>query len=224
LTFDLSSCTLFHGFLLSSVMKICPSCNQDNADGSVLCSLCGGDLSSVPVVSQRPTHIPQKTERTVEEPQVISVPSSTPPALSATKKCPKCGTDNPSFRSRCSSCVEELPEIASPPSTSTVSACSGKERRKLHLVVGAKKWECQPSDRLGREGSVACEAFTGIDTVSRQHISLAYEGGEWRMTPLSGNKTWLSGKELVRGVAVPLLQGKNEVRLSSRCTVTLEVE
>ncbi len=190
-------------------MKLCPSCDFENGDDAVLCGRCGSDIATVSACVRPPA-----------APSAIPAVGGAPPSL---VRCGRCGEENPSFQMLCSGCGGKLGERADAGNGAS-GASGGGEASKLCLVVGNKRWECKSGDRLGREGSVGSEAFAGIDTVSRSHLSLSRgEGGGWMVTPLSANKTWLSGKELQRGVAAPLLAGKNEVRLSTRCVVVLEV-
>lgn len=93
----------------------------------------------------------------------------------------------------------------------------------LFLVVGTMQYECHEGDVLGREGTIANQAFNSIKTVSRRHVSIAKQNGQWRIAVLPGvvNKTLLDGRELT--VAGAALTGEHTLQLSSQCEVRLRV-
>jgi predicted component of type VI protein secretion system len=90
--------------------------------------------------------------------------------------------------------------------------------------VGAQKFECRDGDFIGREGTVGCQVFSGIGTVSRRHVSLSLRDGQWFLTALAGvqNITQLDGRELPRGVPQPLT-GEHMLKMSTQCEVRLKV-
>ncbi|MBI2924308.1 MAG: hypothetical protein HYY24_01235 [Verrucomicrobia bacterium] len=100
---------------------------------------------------------------------------------------------------------------------------------KLWLVVGDQSFECKNGDVLGRAGTVACQVFTGIPTVSRQHVALELRGEIWHAINLppqtsgAGKRiTEIDGREVPIGSAVPLT-GEHVLRLSTRCEVRIRV-
>ena len=207
------------------MIKFCQSCGMQNSETELLCIGCGADISAVLARTPK-TAEPPKTANDSPKVSLESVPTQ-PTSSTQTDEipCPRCGASNFPFLPLCQECGNELlggiSDNSTTPSDQPVRKSSAG---KLWLLAGGERVECQSGDLLGREGTVGCEFFAGIDTVSRQHLSMVFASGAWQITPLSANKTWLNGRLLIRGSRFPLPSGKNELRLSTRCMVALEVE
>ena len=171
------------------------------------------------------------------------------------KKCPVCNCDNADADFFCRDCGAELsladgaakaPPIAKPetapagrrvcpqcgeandPVLPLCSRCGfdlSKDAGKLFLVIGADRFECNDSDVLGRDGTVARSFFSSVGTVSRRHVRLSRRDGRWFVAVLPGvqNITELDGRALVAGVE-QALTGEHVLKLSTPCEVRLSVE
>jgi len=135
------------------------------------------------------------------------------PAPDKAKPCPQCGAENESYAVLCSRCGARL---------------DGKAK-KLLLVVGSRSYECKSGDVLGRDGTLACQVFEGIPTVSARHVELQLCNGEWRVVNLplepgktAKNLTALDGREVAIGASV-VVTGEHVLRLSTRWEGKLRV-
>lgn len=211
---------------MSQRVKHC-GCGQANAEHDAFCARCGQPIFDVIAVATEPPKPEGKTE---------SASASTAPAVavSAKKVCPLCGTVNEFFALLCggAGCGNDLSAIvpsggtpaadkaaAQPAEASAAPALPG-----LLLSVGAQGFECRDGDIIGREGTVGCQVFSGIGTVSRRHVSFTQRDGQWFVTALAGvqNITQLDGRELPRGAPQPLT-GEHTLRMSTQCEVRLRV-
>lgn len=209
---------------MSQRVKHC-GCGQANAEHDAFCVRCGQpifDLVAVAVVPPQP-----------ESPPLAAAPPASPaPAAMAKKVCPLCGTVNEFFALLCggAGCGNDLSAVT--PSGGSVPVAQPAEippaapaPPRLVLAVGAQSFECREGDIIGREGTVGCQVFSGIGTVSRRHVSFSQRDGQWFITAQSGvqNITQLDGRELPRGTPQPLT-GEHTLRLSTQCEVKLRVE
>lgn len=209
---------------MSQRVKHC-GCGQTNAEHDAFCARCGQPIFDVVAVAA------------VEPPQPNAKPESAPAAASPAaapvgkKICPLCSTANESFALLCegAGCGNDLSAVAASggapvsvqPSAPPAPAPAAPS---LLLSVGAQQFECRDGDIIGREGTVGCQVFAGIGTVSRRHVSFAQRDGQWFITALAGvqNITQLDGRELPRGAATPLT-GEHSLRMSTQCEVRLRV-
>lgn len=185
--------------------KRCPVCGRLNSEDAVFCdnSGCGADISAV-----RPTFSSAEAPRG-DDPSG----GATSPVSPGQWVCPKCQQPNDAMMSRCA-CGHEFP--AEPP--------KGERTRRLILVVGEQSFECKDGDILGREGSVACQVFASLGTVSRQHVRVNFRDGRWFVTVPSNvqNITQLDGRDLKREEPC-LLNGEHRLKMSTKCEVRLRV-
>ena len=205
---------------MSRRVKYC-NCGQVNAEHDSFCS-CGQPILDVAAVA-------------TESPKPETKDESEPSASAGKKICPVCRTTNEFFAllcggvgcgndlsavepSGCTSPVEDVPAQSAAPAPSSPSSPG------LLLSVGAQSFECRDGDIIGREGSVGSQAFAGIGTVSRQHVSFTLRDGQWFVTVLLGvrNITQLDGRELPRSTP-QLLTGQHTLRMSTQCEVKLKV-
>lgn len=210
---------------MSERVKHC-GCGQANAEHDAFCARCGQPIFDVVAVATEPP----KPEARAE-----SAPAAAAPAVAAAAKkvCPLCGAVNESFALLCggAGCGNDLSAVV--PSGGTpakqvpeppAAAPASPALPALLLSVGAQSFECRDGDFIGREGTVGCQVFTGLGTVSRRHVSLARRDGQWFLTALAGvqNITQLDGRELPRGVPQPLT-GEHALKMSTQCEVKLKV-
>ena len=215
---------------MSSLVKRC-RCGYENPESESFCLQCGQPILELEAVSPAASTRPART------------PS--PPARGQ-KKCPHCGTlneayamlctcgrpieakDPPTETARADEQVPAPPGIApAPPPGSVPTPTNAPEvtlrESRLCLVVGAMQYECHEGDVLGREGTIASQVFNSIKTVSRRHVSISKQNGQWRIAALPGvaNKTLLDGHDLPPAGAA--LTGDHTLRMSSQCEVKLRV-
>jgi hypothetical protein len=144
------------------------------------------------------------------------------------KICPSCGTKWPETTPACRNdrckadlfnarIVDEEETPVSPPPVPGVPA-------RLLLATGGQEFVCKDGDVLGREGSVAVAAFQNIGEVSRRHVSVSLQDGQWFLSVLPNvpNLTELDGVRLTPG-APQALKGEHRLRLSTKCEVRLRV-
>jgi|GEM_PF-1193722 len=211
---------------MSRRVKHC-GCGQANAEHDAFCARCGQPIFDVVAVATEPPKPEAKAE---------SAPSSAPVVAATAKKvCPLCGTVNESFALLCggAGCGNDLSAVV--PSGGTpaaekspvqpAEATASPPVPSLLLSVGAQNFECRDGDIIGREGTVGCQVFSGIGTVSRRHVSFTQRDGQWFITALAGvqNITQLDGRELPRGAPQPLT-GEHTLKMSTQCEVKLKVE
>ena len=211
---------------MSQRVKHC-GCGQANAEHDAFCARCGQPIFDLVAVA---------TEPPKPEPKAEVAPAPAAPAVpaSAKKVCPLCGTVNESFAFLCggAGCGNDLSAVApsggtpvaeqapaQPAATPASPALPG-----LVLSVGAQNFDCRDGDIIGREGTVGCQVFSGIGTVSRRHVSFTQRDGQWFVTALAGvqNITQLDGRELPRGAPQPLT-GEHTLKMSTQCEVRLKV-
>ena len=118
--------------------------------------------------------------------------------------------------------IAPAPPPGSVPTPTNAPEVTLRESR-LYLVAGATQYECHEGDVLGREGTIASQVFNSIKTVSRRHVSISKQNGQWRIAALPGvaNKTLLDGHDL--SAAGAALTGDHSLRMSSQCEVKLRV-
>lgn len=210
---------------MSQRVKHC-GCGQANAEHDAFCARCGQPIFDVVAVATEP----QQPEANVE-----STPAAAAPAVAATAKkvCPLCGVVNESFAFLCggAGCGNDLsavvPSGGTPPAKvpeQPAAAPASPALPGLTLSVGAQNFDCRDGDIIGREGTVGCQVFSGLGTVSRRHVSFTQRDGQWFLTALAGvqNITQLDGRELPRGAPQPLT-GEHTLKMSTQCEVRLKV-
>jgi len=214
---------------MSQYAKYC-SCGAENTDNAFFCHLCKADLTDVrprkidPGVPTSDNHTPAESmpEPLKEQSQYDAI------------SCRACGATNEHYLIQCTSCGKELAvkSDADAPRNEAVENESVSEKtpdKKLMIVVGNQQFECKDGDVLGREGTVACQIFSGIETVSRRHVSVQIHSGEWSLTNLppqrgksTKNITVVNGRKLQIGDSVRLSEDTT-LQMSTKCTVTLRV-
>lgn len=211
---------------MSQRVKLC-GCGQANAEHDAFCARCGQPIFDVVAVAPEPPKL--------EEP-AQSAPTPAAPAVAATaqKVCPLCGTLNEFFALLCggAGCGNDLSAVlpsggspAAPPAAAQPApAPASPALPGLLLSVGAQSFACRDGDIIGREGTVGCQVFSGIGTVSRRHVAFTQRDGQWFVTALAGvqNITQLDGRELPRGTPQPLT-GEHTLKMSTQCEVRLKV-
>lgn len=209
---------------MSQRVKHC-GCGQANAEHDAFCARCGQPIFDLVAVEAGPA----RPEVKVEPAPAVVVPAVAP---AAKKVCPLCGTVNEFFALLCggAGCGNDLSAVM--PSGGAPAAEPPPAQRAeppalpaLVLSAGAQSFACRDGDIIGREGTVGCQVFSGIGTVSRRHVSLTRCGDRWFVTALAGvqNITQLDGRELPRGVPQPLTS-EHTLRMSTQCEVRLRVE
>jgi len=218
---------------MSNLIKRC-RCGYENPECESFCLQCGQPILELETVSPAASTRPAPTAS---------------PLARGQKKCPHCGTLNEAYAMLCigEHCgrpldAKDLPTetaradepVAAPPGlapappprsvpTPTNSPEVTMRESRLYLVAGATQHECHEGDVLGREGTIASQVFNSIKTVSRRHVSISKQNGQWRVAALPGavNKTLLDGHDL--SVAGAALTGDHILRMSSQCEVKLRV-
>lgn len=199
----------------------------------VKCRACGE------IVEDTATSCPKCTCPDFERIEPETNPAQAAPALleSSGKTCPRCNIRNEFYAVVCE-CNYEFPtnvtipesqegiELTQPLTTSHIL----KAQPKLWLLIGAQAIECSHGDILGREGTLACDLFRPIPTVSGKHIAVELRNDGWFLINLplqSGrtekNITQVDGRLLRPGESLAL-SGEHIVRMSSRCELRLRVE
>ncbi|NBV25272.1 MAG: hypothetical protein EBS05_25580 [Proteobacteria bacterium] len=211
---------------MSERVKRC-GCSQVNAEHEAFCVRCGQPIMDlVAVLLDAGTAV----VAAVPVPAEV-VPAN--PAPEGKKICPLCGVANESFALLCegAGCGNDLSAVgvsggvAPPPEKAPISASEPVSTApKLFLLVGSQNFECRDNDVIGREGTVGCQVFSGIGTVSRRHVLLTCREEKWFITALAGvqNITQLDGRELPRGTPEPLV-AEHHLRMSTQCSVRLRV-
>lgn len=211
---------------MSQRVKHC-GCGQANAEHDAFCARCGQPIFDLVAVATEPP----KPEAKAEPAPTAAAPVV---AASAKKICPLCGTVNESFALLCggAGCGNDLSAVvpsggapaAEPTPAQPAATPAAPALPALVLSVGAQNFECRDGDIIGREGTVGCQVFSGIGTVSRRHVSFTRRDGQWFVTALAGvqNITQLDGRELPRGAPQPLT-GEHTLKMSTQCEVRLKV-
>ena len=209
---------------MSNLIKRC-RCGYENPESESFCLKCGQPILELEAVSPASTTRPAATSS---------------PLARVQKKCPHCGSLNEAYAMLCA-CgrpleAKDLPtetaradeQVAVPPGIAPASTPINApevtlRESRLYLVVGAMQYECREGDVLGREGTIASQVFNSVKTVSRRHVSISKQNGQWRIAALPGavNKTLLDGHDLSAVGAA--LTGGHTLRMSSQCEVKLRV-
>ncbi len=207
----------------------CPICGHENAPHDSICGGCGQ-----PILDRGHSARPPGSAPPAATAPASAAPLPAAPALPR-KVCPLCGTINESYALLCggAGCGNDLSAVTpsggtappAPAATRTATPVAASPvAPALHLTVGAQRFACRDGDIIGREGTVGCQIFAGLGTVSRRHVALAQRDGQWFLTALAGvqNTTQLDGRELPRGTPQPLT-GNHSLRMSTQCEVRLKV-
>jgi hypothetical protein len=214
---------------MSQYAKKC-LCGAENADNASFCLECEADLTGVR---------PHKLDHSVTtSDQPIPTESMSAPLTEQSQDnaviCPACDATNEYYLILCSSCGAELAakSLSAAPRNEVVKNEPESTKipdNKLMIVVGNLRCECKDGDVLGRAGTVACQIFSGIGTVSGRHVSVSIRSGEWWLTNLQlqpgksvKNATIVDGRELAIGDSVRLSKD-TMLQMSTKCTVRLQV-
>ena len=211
---------------MSQRVKHC-RCGQANAEHDAFCARCGQTIFDIVAVATEPPKPEAKPE---------AAPTPATPAIGVAPKkvCPLCGAINEFFALLCggAGCGNDLSAVVPSGGTSAANKAAAQPTVApaapalpvLLLSVGAQNFECRDGDFIGREGTVGCQVFSGLGTVSRRHVSVTLRDGQWFLTALAGvqNITQLDGRELPRGVPQPLT-GEHTLKMSTQCEVRLKV-
>ena len=215
-------------------VKLCPHCGCLNLPATYHCEQCGNSLIEVLPI---PRDLAIANSNGPNESPPVPLASEDVVTAAQEKRCPHpdCGKSNRPYKLICEHCGRRMddtspsaPEAATNTSTRagartspTMSAGVGP---RLLLLVGEHCFECRSGDILGRQGTIASEVFLGVDTVSRQHVLVAFHEGQWSLTVLSDKVTQLDGHTLAKGRVVSIDAGEHSLKLSTRCEVRLSVE
>ena len=208
---------------MSSPVRQCHVCSQENTESAFFCLGCGADISRI-VARVLTTDSPAKESSSPDaQPGKTKTPETIhedPPV--GGKECPQCGAENEAFLILCRQCGADIQ--AAEAGEPGVDKPAPATESKLMLEIGSESFECRDGDILGREGTVACQALAAIKTVSRRHISVSLVGGRWHATALAGvqNVTQLDGREMKRNIPQPL-SGDHKLRMSTQCEARLRV-
>ena len=168
----------------------------------------------------------------IEEEEKSSTPA---PSDNSGRTCPRCKARNEAYAVLCV-CGESLESEGS----GAPQAVQAKESRaqlqarkalsRLLLIVGSQVLECHHGDVFGRDGTLACDLFRPIPTVSGRHVGVELRNDRWFLVNLplqpgrsDKNITEVDGVLLTPGASIAL-SGEHVVRMSSRCEVRLRVE
>jgi hypothetical protein len=215
---------------MSDLIKRC-RCGHENPETESFCLKCGQPILQLEAVSSAADTQPAPTK---------------PPIARLRKKCSRCGNLNDAYAILCAcgtpleanafpdetvqadeespprptSAAASLP--GSPPTSASAPDVTLRENR-LYLVVGTAQHECHEGDILGREGTLENHVFSALKTVSRRHVRISKQGGQWHLAPLPGvvNKTLLDGRALP--AAGSALTAEHTLTMSSQCEVKLRV-
>lgn len=213
---------------MSRYAKYC-QCGTENAVYDATCLGCGADIIDIPT-HKIDSHV---VDTDKEAPTASLTTALTVQNHGDVNICPACGATNPAYLDFCT-CGIALEAISSPVAprsevAENKSASKKSSNKKLIIVVGNQQFECKDGDVLGRVGTVACQIFSGIGTVSGRHVSVQLRSGEWWLTNLplqpgkdTKNATIVAGRELSIGASVRLT-GDTMLQMSTKCTVTLRV-
>jgi len=231
---------------MSQYIRLCPSCGRENADSATFCDKCNADLTAVRL--RKPVSQSEKGDTPIPKTSINTPPLET--NARGEKICPKCGAKNANGLILCS-CGADITSVTADSGTSqnksmpsspiadspkiikkaiiSPDAKKNAGDKRLMILAGEHQSECKDGDVLGRHGSVACQLFSGIRTVSSRHVSVQLRDGQWWLTNLplqSGrtekNATIVDGCELPIGDSVAL-SGDHTLQMSSSCTVKLKV-
>lgn len=213
-------------------VKLCPHCNFLNGPGAYHCERCGNSVIEVLPI---PRDLALAASTAPDETACESAKPGRDSAAAAQEKVcphPDCGKPNRPHKLICEHCGRRMDDVAPNSSTSasvaggvvTSATASDECGPRLLLLVGDRSFECRSGDILGRQGTIASEVFLGVDTVSRQHVLVAFHDGQWTLTVLSDKVTQLDGEPLSKGRVVGIGAGEHSLRLSSRCEVRLKAD
>ena len=199
---------------MSDAIKLCP-CGAENSGGAAFCAICGQPILDVLPVAKSAGPPKPKHE-------------SKPTPKAGKKVCPLCGTANESYAVICegAGCGNDLTKVSVSGAVAAPTPAPEIEEPgpRLVLSVGSQEFECQDGDVIGREGTLACQIFAGIGTVSRRHVEIRSHDDGWSLVALAHvqNITQLDGKEMNRGEP-HRLSGNHKLRMSMQCEVELKL-
>ena len=213
------------------------ACGCANSEHDAFCAQCGQpilDLVAVAPAAPASSASPQVSTPPASPSSQILAPPTPAKAPAAKRICPLCGTANEAFALLCDGpgCGNDLSAVT--PSggaraaenifSATANAPAAAQFPTLRLTVGTQNFECRDGDIIGREGTIACQIFSGVGTVSRRHVTLTRREQQWFVTVLPGvqNITQLDGRELPRGTPHPLT-AEHTLKMSTQCEVKLKV-
>jgi len=208
---------------MSSPIRKCHVCEQENSESAFFCVGCGADISRIPARVPSPDPTVEEGAGSAQQRGGESNPETSPEAPAVgDKECPQCGEENEAFLILCRQCGADIQGAEARAASSNEPGSGGE--LKLTLEIGSESFERRDGDILGREGTVACQALAAIKTVSRRHIGVSLIEGQWHATALAGvqNVTQLDGREMKRNIALPL-SGEHTLRMSTQCEARLRV-
>ena len=170
-------------------MRICPICNERNFGESIVCELCNFSLGDVDFIDSSNDGA-SKADGGVQNEQL---PLGKNNAIE---------TEKPENNQR--NLYETVVERAS--SLTFVSIESGKSFQAKNGAI------------LGRTNVGGNEVFDEIDTVSRVHAKIYWDGINWEIEDCSKNGTCISGTYLTKGIRYRIKKG-DTIHFSSQCTL-----
>lgn len=210
------------------------ACGCANREHDAFCAQCGQPILDLVAVAFVASAAPKESTSPASVPSPVLAPAAPAKAPAAKKICPLCGTANEAFALLCDGpgCGNDLSAVTPSgggravenDSSATANAPAAAQFPTLHLAVGGQNFECRDGDIIGREGTIACQIFSGVGTVSRRHVTLTRRDRQWFVTVLPGvqNITQLDGRELPRGTPEPLT-AEHTLKMSTQCEVKLKV-
>ncbi len=192
-------------------IKKCPTCQQGFPEQTFFCPNDATDLTAVPI-----------------EPQESALQQGQKKEAGVGKVCARCAAVNKVYAVLCQ-CGYELTsgDVGSAPASTSLPPSTPSKR--LVLRIGGSTVDCKDGDKLGRDGTVACDVMRAIPTVSTEHVGLEWREGAWwvRNLPLRPNKTQknatiLDGRDIQIGESA-VLTANHVLRLSTKCEVYLSV-
>jgi pSer/pThr/pTyr-binding forkhead associated (FHA) protein len=82
-------------------------------------------------------------------------------------------------------------------------------------------FEAANGDIIGR-AQTGSDILENYPTISRSHLALRLNEGQWFIKNLSPNGSWVNGQEVLKGAEAPLNPG-DTLRLSSRLTLKVSL-
>ena len=170
-------------------VRICPVCNTHNFGESIMCTKCDFSLGDVDFIDLTDDGA-SRNSKSVQDERPLPAKND---VIKAEAEKPESGK-------------KDLGEtvVEKPPSLTFCSVESGK------------RFQAKNGSILGRTNIGGKEAFDDIDTVSREHAKIFWNGLDWEIEDVSRNGTCIDGTYLTKGKRYKIKIG-DTIHFSSRC-------